>query len=217
MIKTVSPKDEHPVLCVKFWKGDSNDMIVSLGSGAVYLYRFNYSFFKWRCDATKLLDPESEKKKEHAEHLEKYPNGYHSIQILKKEHCRGHPLAQYTVVALASMKMILVVTLEPHVGIVYKFERPPELVFTSVSCISWGIGSVPGDVNNKHPLLAIGWGNEIQLLQFQNLEEESTRGIRFVGFHETEEEIFNVDFISENLLHLYDFKRNMRLLYTGYF
>eukprot|EP00330_Aristerostoma_sp_ATCC50986_P009486 CAMPEP_0114599702 /NCGR_PEP_ID=MMETSP0125-20121206/22227_1 /TAXON_ID=485358 ORGANISM="Aristerostoma sp., Strain ATCC 50986" /NCGR_SAMPLE_ID=MMETSP0125 /ASSEMBLY_ACC=CAM_ASM_000245 /LENGTH=172 /DNA_ID=CAMNT_0001807007 /DNA_START=218 /DNA_END=734 /DNA_ORIENTATION=+ len=113
--------------------------------------------------------------------------------------------------------MILVVTLEPHVGIVYKFERPPELVFTSVSCISWGIGSVPGDVNNKHPLLAIGWGNEIQLLQFQNLEEESTRGIRFVGFHETEEEIFNVDFISENLLHLYDFKRNMRLLYTGYF
>lgn len=66
-------------------------------------------------------------------------------------------------------------------------------------------------------MLAVSWGTEINLLQFQSIEEDETRGIKLAGVFKSQEEISHLEFIGDNLILMYDYKKDMKLLFTGYF
>ena len=65
-------------------------------------------------------------------------------------------------------------------------------------------------------MLAVSWGTEIYLLEFQQIEDEKS-GIRTAGYFKSQEEIGHLEFISENLLLMYDYKKDLKILYTGFF
>lgn len=147
-LRTINPPDSNPspIFCIKFWKEGTNNAIVSNGKGVVYLYEFSYKFFQWAADKKMLLNHEEDKKKGIKDKMGEFPTGFFNIQLLKKEHTKGHALSKYTLIALASMKMVLVVSLDPSPNIIYKYERPNDINELSISCISWGRGSLMGKI-----------------------------------------------------------------------
>ena len=219
LLNVITPTEKGPVLSLKFWKEDS--FIGSNTKGLVYLYKVESVFFKLKTEITKkvLLDlsTSDKKKSDGLNPLDNLPDGFFSLQFLKKELVKNHPINTSTVVALGSMKMALVLTLEPNVGIVYRINRPTVgLLDPMIPTLSWGKGAIPGHENNKHPLLAVGWGHEINLFQFVNVEENA-KGIKHVGFYRSSAEICHVEWISEGSVLTYDYSKEFKVLLSGGF
>ena len=64
-------------------------------------------------------------------------------------------------------------------------------------------------------MFAVCWGNGVELFQFQNLEEEKAKGIKYVGQYKSDVEIRHIEWISENNILMYDYKNQFKLLYTS--
>ena len=147
--KTITCPDKIPILSIKFWKETKNNLITSNTKGIVSLFKVEYSFFQWSVDKKLLLDLSESDKTEYR--IDKsgssgsLPDGVFSIQVLKKELLKSHPLGKYTIVALGSMKTVIIITLEPIISSVYRYNRPTGLPDLTIPSLSWGRGTLPGN------------------------------------------------------------------------
>ena len=129
-IKTIFAVHDSPVLCVRFWKEGRNNIISSDQSGNVFLLSINRVLFSYTVDKQLLLH--------------KSAGSITSIQVLDKQLAKHHFTKNFTVVALCSMSMMLIVTLEPIVRIIYRIDNPQFVKEGAVPSISWGRGALPG-------------------------------------------------------------------------
>jgi len=147
--RVIPPSDRSPVISVRFWREGRSNVISSTAKGVVHLHTFVYSFFQWTTDKKVLIDAaaaaERRAKSNEIDPLGHLPDGFFDIQVLRRELTRHHSLSRYTVAALASMKMVLIITLEPVVGSVFKYVRPEGIHDLIVPSISWGKGALPGN------------------------------------------------------------------------
>lgn len=147
MLKTIIPTEKSPILAIKFWKETRNSIIASNARGAVSIYNLTYYFFQWTVEKKVLIDVAEQEKKMQREGrtdpLGHLPGGFFSIEILTRELTRHHKLNKYTLVALVSMRMVLIVSLDPVVSIVYRYNRPEGLSDLSIPSASWGRGALP--------------------------------------------------------------------------
>jgi len=140
LLKMIPATEKSPVLALKFWKETKNNLISSNAKGVVNLYKLDVILFQWVVEKKVLLSPSNEKKmnKENQKNtIDELPEAFFSIQVLKPESSEENK-NKYSLVALVSMRMILVVSLEPVISKVFRYERPFE---TSISCapsVSWG-------------------------------------------------------------------------------
>ena len=148
LLRMIPPPEKSPVLAVKFWKDVKNNILVANAKGIVYMYKVEYSFFQWSVEKKPLLDlstPDKKVKGTKPDPTDTLPDGFFSIQLLNKRDTANIPeLNKHTIIAIGSMKMILILTIEPTVGIVYKFPRPSGLADPMIPSLSWGKGSIPG-------------------------------------------------------------------------
>lgn len=142
-IKTIAPIERSPILSLKFWKEIRNNFIVSDDKGIVYLYRLDSMLFQWIVDKKVLLTP-ADKKAEEINKEEPLPEAFFTLEVLKKDVIDGHSTAKYSLIALVSMKVVLVVSLEPVIRKVFKYERPNGIPLSCVPSVSWGRGGLPG-------------------------------------------------------------------------
>ena len=126
-IKTIQGFHIVPILCVKFWKETRSHIIISDIGGNVNLLVINKVLLSYTVDKQMLLTNAT--------------SPISSIAPIRKDFIKN---TITSLVALASMEMVLVVTLEPLVGIVYKFERPSYVKEGLIPSISWGFGPIPG-------------------------------------------------------------------------
>ena len=208
LLKTIPPTEKTSILVIRFWKELRNNFIASDTKGNVFLYKVDSLLFQLVVDKKVLLTPQEDKSGGN------FQEGFFTIEVLKKELTEGHGLSKYSLVAIASMKVILVITLEPTISKVFKYERPNNISLSSTPCITWGHGAIPGAKNQQHPLLAISWGANLDLFQFYNVEEEHSKGVKYAGTYQTEHEIQKMLFISENNILLYDTSREFKLACT---
>lgn len=149
-IKTILPTEKSQVLSVKFWKDTKSLFMASNAKGMIYLYKLESTFFAWNIERKTLFDlttVDSEKRTAKigkTDPLIHLPDGAFSIQVLKKELTKDHELDKYTLVAIGSMKFVLIITLEPNISIVYRYHRPAGLCDWTIPSLSWGKGSLPG-------------------------------------------------------------------------
>jgi len=138
-IKKIKPPEKSPVLCVKFIMDRMRSFLVSTGKGSVYLYKVEQTFLKLKSEKTLLMTGE---KIPHNIQGRAFPEGIFSIKILPKDF--EHQSGSYTVVAVASMKKVVVFTLEPVFKVIYVDDRSENISIAAVPSISWGFGSLPG-------------------------------------------------------------------------
>jgi len=213
LLKTIVPTEKNSILVIKFWKEFRNHFLASDTKGNVFMYKIDSLLFQLVVDKKVLLSPQEDKKPTTPQNGN-FQEGFFTIEVLKKELTEGHGLSKFSLVAIASMKAILVITLEPTISKVFKYERPNNISPSFTPCIAWGKGAIPNTMNQQHPLLAISWGTTLDLFQFYNIEEEHSKGVRYVGTYQTENEIQHMEFISENNILLYDTTREFKLACT---
>jgi len=133
---------------------------------------------------------------------------------------------------MASMKEIIVFTLEPTFVVLYRHKRPPGLRDIVTPCINWGRGSLPGIEDNLCPILAFSWGKEVYLLQVKKVElKKETKGmmadddeekpdnekVRLVGQYTAKEDVNLLQWVSQNTLATFNSFGEFNILYSGKF
>lgn len=205
-IKTIQGVHSTPILSVKFWKDGKSNFISSDSVGNVLMLQINKVLFAYTVDKNMLLDGNA--------------GPVCSIEIIKKEHVKHSTLRNCILAALCSPEMVLIVTLEPIVGIVFKIERPHDVKPGLIPSCSWGTGATPESPNNTDPLLAVAWGKKLQLIQVNNIHQENGKGFRPSGYYqsnsETQGDLVYTGFISKNMIVVIDFEKEVKILYTGY-
>lgn len=148
-IKTILPVEKGPVLSIKFWKDTKNNFVASNNKGMVSLYKLESKLFQLNVEKKTLIDlanvDKSGPKFGKTDPLSHLPEGAFSIQVLNKELTKGHPLDKYTLVAIGSMKFVVILTLDPIVSIVYRCQRPAGLADWTIPALGWGEGAIPGN------------------------------------------------------------------------
>lgn len=147
LLKTIPPTEKSPILTIKFWKEIRNNFVASNDKGIVYLYRLDSMIFQLVVDRKVLLRPVEEREdgsQANPSSGNSLPEAVFSIQLLRKELTEDHNLSKYSIIALVSMRMVLVVALEPSIAKVFKYERPNSIQPSSVPSVTWGKGAIPG-------------------------------------------------------------------------
>ena len=147
-IKTIKPIEMCPILTLKFWKDTKQYFIASTATGSVYMYKMDLVLLKWSVDIKPLPINEFVRKRNPSnlgyDAGLKLPEGYFSVQILQKEYIRGHALQGSTLIALASLTKVVIITVDPF-NLVYIYKRPNH-VAKLIPSISWGKGAIPGNI-----------------------------------------------------------------------
>ena len=145
LVKTIAPTEASAVLSIRFWKEIRTHIIAGNSKGFVHLYKLESLLFQLIVDKKVLLNPPEEKKDQKQEDStpsKLSANGFFAIEILKKDLFEDENLSRYSLVALVSMQVVLVVALEPTIAKVFKYERAPEIPPANVPSITWTKGCI---------------------------------------------------------------------------
>lgn len=207
ILKSISGVHDTVILTIKFYKDTKSHIITSDNVGNVNLLTVNKVLFSYTVDKQLLLC--------------KSAGNVSSIQALKSQDSfyNGHVVKTYTLVALSSLSVMLIIALEPMVRILYKMERPPYVKEGYVPYISWGKGCLKEDnLDMKNPLLAISWANVIYVIPIPNIELfDNKEAFQVKGFYYSDCDINYMSWIAPNLILIMDSRKNFKILYSGYF
>ena len=228
VLKTIQKEHQSAILAVKFWKEGKSNIISGDSSGKVLTLQVNKGVFSSKVTKEMLLDSDGG------------TGPICSITVIRKDIVRNSKLKDCVLAALCSPMMVLVVKLEPKIEIIFKNDRPFDLKENIIPSCAWGAGAIPGSPNNTDPLLALVWGNKLQLLQVASITEEDGKGFRPCGYFyneppkknepekmneitysqnepvSTKNEIIYVGFVSKNLIAIVDGQKRTKILYSGY-
>lgn len=206
-LKTILGIHDKEILCLKFYKETKNHIISSDNVGFVYLITVNKVLFSYTVDKQLLLS--------------KSAGNVSSIRNLRSQDplYAGHMVRNYTLVALCSLNVLLIISLEPMVRILYKMERPEYIKEGSVPYISWGKGCLKNEnFDLKNPVLAISWGNMVFLMPIPSIDLYDNReAFQVKGLFCAESDINYMSWIAPNLLFIMDSRKIFKILYSGYF
>jgi WD40 repeat protein len=168
ILKSVTEAHNSPITSVRFWH-DKKPYLISIDSlGNVNKIGLNKMFSYYMVETECLLAGAA--------------GQISSLSVLYPLHIsvppspathgpRGewlpHPSSPYRFVAFSSDRNTFVVTVEPEVKVVYKWEQPKGLDDEKyhLASLSWGWVLAQGAGDKPTATLARGWGNRIQLLQ----------------------------------------------------
>lgn len=197
---------DSTILSLKFWKDGKTHIISSDSNGNVLLLHVHKALFTYSVDKSVLLDGSA--------------GQVCDIRIARKDILRTPNLKNCVLAALVSPLMVLVVTLEPVVGIVFRSERPTNLRPGIIPSCSWGAGTTPDIPNNSDPLFAMSWGSKLQLFRVNNINEEEGQGFKPCGYYnsdyESQNEIIYTGFIGKDLIAVVDTNKEVKILFTGF-
>ena len=206
-LKTIVGLHENVILTLRFYKDTKSHIISSDNIGNVYLINVNKVLFSYTVDKQLLLS--------------KSAGNVSTIQPLKSQEnfYNGHIVKNFTLVAIASLNVLLIISLEPMVRILYKMERPEYVKEGSVPYISWGKGCLKEDnIDMKNPILAISWANIVYMMPIPNVElYDNKEAFQIKGHYYSDCDINYMNWIAPNLILLMDSRKNFKILYTGYF
>jgi hypothetical protein len=132
-----------------------------------------------------------------------------SIQRLVPDPNWPHPTDTGIIVAIAGTDRILVFDLYETPKVIYKIERPADVLVTAYPCISWKRAMCPDDHEPLDHILAVGWGERISLYRFKFSLEE---GVLPAGFLETDSEIKAIFWLSFEILFVLGKSREIRII-----
>jgi hypothetical protein len=102
--------------------------------------------------------------------------------------------------------------LEPTAKRLCEFKRWKTVKEGTVPYLDWGRGALPDSKENRNPILAYAWGKVIQLVQMID-----TTTSMFAGYYECEYDIQSLWFLGESIIFISTSRKELKLLYTGYF
>lgn len=206
-LKTIVALHENVILKIKFYKDTKSHIITSDNVGNVYLLNVNKVLFSYTVDKQLLLC--------------KSAGNVSSIQALRSQEnfYNGHIVKNFTLVAICSINVMLIISLEPMVRILYKMERPAYVKEGSVPYISWGKGCLKEENSDmKNPLLAISWANIIYVFPILNIDLfDNKEAFQVKGFYYSDCDINYMSWIAPNLIVIMDSRKNFKILYSGFF
>jgi len=206
-LKTIVGLHENIILALKFYKETKSHLISSDNAGNVYLINVNKVLFSYTVDKQLLLSKSAGK--------------VSSIQPLNSQEIfyNGHFVKNFTLVALASLNVMLIIALEPMVRILFKIERPEYVKEGSVPYISWGKGCLKDEnMDMKNPILAISWANVIYMMPIPNVELfDNKEAFQIKGYYCADCDINFMGWLAPNLILIMDSRKNFKILYTGFF
>lgn len=131
-LKTIVGVSECPLLSIRFYKETKSHIVCSDNAGNVFLLNINKVFFSFTVDKQLLLH--------------KSAGNVCCIDVLRSQNnfYMAHMIKNYILIAICSLNVVLLISLEPMVRILYKFERPDYIKEGSVPCVSWGKGVLKG-------------------------------------------------------------------------
>lgn len=206
-LKTIVGIHDNVILCLKFYKDTKTHIISSDNIGNVYLMNVNKVLFSYTVDKQLLLS--------------KSAGNVCSIQSLRSQDpfYKDHIVKSYTLIAICSLNVILIVSLEPMVRIIYKMEKPDYVKEGSVPYISWGKSYLKNEnLDMKNPILAISWGNHIYLMPIPSVElYDNKEAFQIKGYYNAETDINFMGWIAPNLIFIMDSRKIFKILYAGEF
>lgn len=206
-LKVITGLHENIILALKFYKDTKSHIISSDNIGNVSLININKVLFSYTVDKQLLLS--------------KSAGNVSCIQPLKSQDSlyNSHIVKNFALVAVSSLNVLLIISLEPMVRILYKMERPDYIKEGSVPYISWGKGCLNNEnLDMKNPLLAISWGNIVYLLMVTNVELfDNKDAFQIKAYYYSDSDINYMSWIAPNLILIMDSRKNFKILYSGYF
>jgi len=118
------------------------------------------------------------------------------------------------VVAIAGIDSVIILNIKEESELLWGYDKST-FCKDAVPYVAWGRGALPGDLNNTCLVLAIAWGQVIQLIQIE--ETSPKEKYTFRGYYESGAEIIGVEWVNEGVLVIIDTKGEAKLLYTGDF
>eukprot|EP01022_Parablepharisma_sp_SALTPOND_P029955 TRINITY_DN74_c0_g2_i1.p1 TRINITY_DN74_c0_g2~~TRINITY_DN74_c0_g2_i1.p1 ORF type:complete len:1082 (-),score=121.24 TRINITY_DN74_c0_g2_i1:4787-8032(-) len=188
LLKLATSIHNSPVLSVRFIKGPKLVTVSSDLLGDVYVTEFSKSMFGMSANTT----------------------------LLCKLKCASSVApAENSTVAIAGITGVVVATVEPSVRILWEYKG--ELASKeALPYVDWGRGAVPGNLENESSVLAIAWEKVVQLIVVKDITQPN-EGYAYNGYYISEDSIDGVWWLSEGILAVLNSKRELQVLYTGYF
>ena len=212
IIKSIKDYHSTAILSIKFWKDTYNHIISSDNESVIYLITLTKKLFSYEDKKVKLIDCSA--------------GTVFSIAILRNEMIKEHPLSKLSLIALATIDKVLVISLVT-MNVLYKMEN--DSIF-GLPYLSWGIGALPGTLiyqiilisymkdneDNKDPILAVSWNKVIYLLKVSQ-SEDGSKIFKVSAHFISNKEIIYIGWISKNLILAVDGDKRIKTLYSGLF
>lgn len=199
-VKASNTVHKRTVLSMRFWKNSRNHVISSDAEGGIHLIEYTKSFLSTSISHTCFIRNEL--------------GTCVTIEPLVPSTTMQHQTDSVRLVALGSLRYVVVAKLEPKAELLFKIVRPDGIVEGSMPCVSWNFGLAPGDAAVTDPIMAVGWGLRIQLFKIKNGTEA---GFNLSGFFDIDSEIRALHWMSTDMILMLDHSREVRILNTAGF
>ncbi|KAL6068650.1 RING-type domain-containing protein [Balamuthia mandrillaris] len=222
MIKTVTPEQAHPSAVIHLRFLSESQIISSDVTGTTYRITFTKSMWRgWTADTLLILNGRAGKVYALA-----------SLMSSPLSSALENPLNASALIAFCMPRLVTIVRLEPKIEILFKLGRPKNISASTLPYLSWCKRVVKkddasGQLAACDPILAIGWGHHLQLLQVssssstQGAESSSSTGenpadgsirVHLLSSTITENEICGLEWLGNKLLLVLDVKDKLRVL-----
>jgi hypothetical protein len=199
-VKASNTVHRKTVLALRFWKNSRTNVISSDAEGGIHLVEYSKSFLSTSINHTCFIRNEL--------------GICVAIEPLFPSITMPHQTDNVRLVALGSLRFVVVAKLEPKAELLFKIVKPDGIVEGMMPCISWNFGQAPGDTVVTDPIMAVGWGLRIQLFKIKNGTES---GFQLSGFFDIDSEIRALHWMSSDMILMLDHSREVRILNTAGF